>query len=72
MYEPSIEYRIDAAADTLAAYQFHRMEPTEDMEESIIDLITDLLHLARSAEMDTAAIIRMAETHYVAETLIPA
>ena len=72
MYEPSIEFRIDAAADTLAAYQFHRMEPTEDIEESIIDLITDLLHLARSHGLDTSAVTRMAETHYVAETLIQA
>lgn len=39
----------------------------EEVEGPIIDLITDLLHLAEAHDLDTDAILRMATFNYEAE-----
>lgn len=41
--------------------------PRGDLEEDIIDLITNLLHLANSYELDTGGILRMAAMNWEAE-----
>lgn len=42
--------------------------PSGDLEEDIIDLITNLLHLANSYELDTSGILRMAAGNFEGET----
>ena len=44
-------------------------ESFDDLESSIIDLITDLLHFAhQKEEIDESCLLQMAENHFVAET----
>jgi len=62
----SIDTRIDYADNALAIYLEMKRE-RRDGDASIVDLITDLLHLAVSEGHDPAAILRMATMHQDAE-----
>jgi hypothetical protein len=39
----------------------------EDISSSIVDLVADLLHLARSLDIDTDYLLRVAQAHFEAE-----
>lgn len=39
----------------------------DDLEANIVDLITDLLHLAHHVHIDTDAVLRMAQYHFEEE-----
>lgn len=39
----------------------------EDISSSIVDLVTDLLHLARSLDIEPDYVTHMAQEHYQAE-----
>jgi hypothetical protein len=52
------------AGVALRAYPGHE---EEDISSSIVDLVADLLHLARSLDLDTELIIRCAKMHFCAE-----
>jgi len=41
--------------------------PATGTEEAVIDLITNLLHLAHNEGLDPAAVVRMAVTNFEAE-----
>lgn len=62
----SIETRIDHAENALAMYLESKGEE-RDGDASIIDLISDLLHLAKSEDHDPEAIVRMAVMHVETE-----
>ena len=49
--------------------EYHRLkrEPIDCLEASIIDMITDLMRLARKENLDALALIRMAQNHFQAE-----
>ena len=49
--------------------EYHRLkrEPIDCLEASIIDMITDLMHLAHRENLDALALIRMAQIHFQAE-----
>jgi hypothetical protein len=49
--------------------EYHRLkrEPIDCLEASIIDMITDLMHLARREHLDALALIQMAQIHFEAE-----
>ena len=49
--------------------EYHRLkrEPLDCLEASIVDMITDLMHLARNANLDALALARMAQIHFQAE-----
>jgi hypothetical protein len=63
----SIETRIGHAENALAMYLESKGEE-RDGDASIVDLVADLLHLAKSEDHDPEAIVRMAITHVEAET----
>ena len=56
--------RIEQAERALNAL-YHR-DP-DDLEADIVDTMTNLLHLANAKGLDTPAIIRMANTHFIEE-----
>jgi len=51
----------------IARQAIHTMPERDTLETDIIDLITNLLHLAESSELDAEAIVRMAVGHFEAE-----
>jgi len=56
------EERASRAADMVQSFGWR-----EGAETDIIDLITNLLHLAHQEGLDPQAILRMAETHFEEE-----
>ncbi len=56
--------RIETAQKALAAVGVNK---NNDMESDIVDLVTDLLHLAHNEGMDYKSITTMAEIHIKAE-----
>lgn len=63
-----MQHRIEtanAALDTFSNYT----QPSEDVSENIIDLITNLCHKARAEGFKTEMILRLAGIHCDAETL---
>ena len=63
----SIETRIGHAENALAMYLESKGE-ARDGDASIVDLVADLLHMAKSEGHDPEAIVRMAVSHVEAET----
>ena len=57
------ETRAEEARAAVSSMQL----PHEETEANIIDLITNLLHLAHQEGLDPQAILRMAETHFEEE-----
>jgi hypothetical protein len=60
--------RTDAARAALEAYAYAQRLPIQG-EYTVIDLITDLLHLAEDEGLDPLAIARKAELHHRAERM---
>ena len=67
-----IEYTNDERADrgalALLAYAKNRQDDESWDATTIIDLMTDLMHLSEQAEFDVKQIVRVAENHYSAES----
>lgn len=59
--------RTDQAEIILAEYCRLKGEPLECLETEIIDLMTDLMHLARKENLDALSISRMAQMHFLVE-----
>lgn len=57
----------ELAESTLTEYHRLKREPLESLEESMIDLMTDLLHLAERENLNGEAILGMAQIHFEAE-----
>jgi len=60
--------RSDRAEILLHEYYRLKGEPLEDPAAGIIDLMTDLMHLARQNGLDGFDLGRMAQMHFLAET----
>ena len=60
--------RAKRAAQTLEAYKRAYAAPDCDMHEAMTDLITDLLHLARTKNIDPERTLAMAQYHFETET----
>jgi phenylalanine-4-hydroxylase len=65
----SLENKMRAqwALETLQRSIYVDDQGDEINDEIIIDLMTDLLHLAKSLKMDTASILRMVEMNFMEE-----
>lgn len=59
--------RTQIAETVLVEYQRLKREPLECLESSIIDLMTDLLHLAHKEGLDRLALSEMVQMHCEAE-----
>ena len=59
--------RTQIAETVLVEYHRLKREPLECLETSIIDLMTDLLHLAHKEDLDGAALSKMVQMHFEAE-----
>lgn len=59
--------KIIVAEALLVEYHRLKREPLDCLEASIIDMITDLMHLARRENLDVLALIQMAQIHFQAE-----
>jgi hypothetical protein len=59
--------RAERALIALAAYAAHKKQ-YDDTRTTIIDLTTDLMHLAEQAGFDAKQMMRMSEDHYSAES----
>lgn len=65
--EKNIDVSLEAAEQALYAYEDVKGEEYDSLEESIIDLVTDLLHVANWNAFDPDMIIRVARTHWESE-----
>lgn len=61
--------RTQIAEAVLAEYQRLKREPLECLETSIVDLMTDLLHLAKREGLDRLALSRLTQMHFEAEAV---
>jgi len=59
--------RTQIAETVLVEYHRLKREPLECMETSIIDLMTDMLHLAHKEELDGISLSKMVRIHFEAE-----
>lgn len=57
-------YRVELAERTMRYSPYDKDDCTEC---AIVDLISDMLHLAQSEGLDPAEVLRMANTHYEEE-----
>ena len=60
--------RAKRAATTLDAYKRAYAARDYDTQEAITDLIADLLHLARSKNIEPERVLAMAQYHFETET----
>jgi hypothetical protein len=59
--------RIISAERALSEYCRSKREPLNSLETGIIDLMTDLLHLARTENLDGFQLAKMAQMHFLVE-----
>ena len=59
--------RTESARQALDQYCLSKGEPMDTLEIAIIDLLTDLLHLARLEGLDAWTIGQTAQIHFVVE-----
>ena len=59
--------RTENARQALDQYCRSKGEPLDTLETGIIDLLTDLLHLARREGLDACRIGQTAQIHFVVE-----
>lgn len=70
MGELSNDERADYAEDALERYLSQHCRKPDDLTTEIIDLITDLLHLANQNSIDPDMVHRIAMDHFEAEDLV--
>jgi hypothetical protein len=59
--------RTQIAESVLIEYHRLKREPLECLENGIIDLMVDLLHLAHKEDLDGVALSKMVQVHFEAE-----
>ena len=59
--------RTQIAETILVEYHRLKREPLECLETSIIDLMTDMLHLAHKEDLDGLALSKMVQIHFEVE-----
>ncbi len=59
--------RSEYAGQALKHYCHSKNEPFDTLETGIIDLLTDLLHLARAEGLDGFQLSRIAAQHFLVE-----
>lgn len=59
--------RTESARQALDQYCLSKGEPLDTLESGIIDLLTDLLHLAQTEGLDACMIGQTAQIHFVVE-----
>lgn len=59
--------RIVAAERALTEYCRSKREALDSLETGIVDLMTDLLHLARGENLDGFQLAKMAQMHFLVE-----
>ncbi len=64
--------RTIASERALTEYFRSKREPFDCMETGIVDLMTDLMHLAKKSQLDGVQLARMAEMHFLVEEGNPA
>ncbi len=60
--------RTESARQALDQYCLSKGEPMDTLETTIIDLLTDLLHLARLEGLDGFMLGQTAQMHFLVET----
>jgi hypothetical protein len=65
--DPTNEERSASAMAALESQEKYHDAWPEGLADSIVDLVSDLLHLARENDIEPDYIIRMAQTHFDAE-----
>ncbi len=65
--DPTNEHRAASAMAALESQEKYRDAWPEGLGDSIVDLVSDLLHLARENDIEPDYIIRTAQTHFDAE-----
>ncbi len=60
--------RTESARQALDQYCLSKSEPMDTLETAIIDLLTDLLHLARLEGQDGFMLGQTAQMHFLVET----
>jgi hypothetical protein len=65
--DPTNEERAASAMAALESQEKYHDAWPEGLADSIVDLVSDLLHLARENDIEPDYIIRMAQTHFDAE-----
>ena len=60
--------RTESVRQALNQYCLSKGEPLDTLETAIIDLLTDLLHLARLEGLDACMISQTARMHFLVET----
>jgi hypothetical protein len=65
--DPTNEERAASAMAALESQEKYHDTWPEGLSESIVDLVSDLLHLAHQNGIEPDYIIRMAQTHFDAE-----
>ena len=59
--------RTIASERALTEYFRSKREPFDSVETGIVDLMTDLMHLAKKSQLDGVRLARMAEMHFMVE-----
>jgi hypothetical protein len=67
MSEPTNEERAASAMKALESQEKYHDAWPDGLDDSIVDLVSDLLHLARENDIEPDYIIRMAQTHFDSE-----
>jgi len=65
--DPTNEERAASAMAALESQEKYHDAWPEGLSESIVDLVSDLLHLARENDIEPDYIVSMAQTHFDAE-----
>lgn len=65
--DPTNEERAASAMKALLSQEKYHDDWPEGLDASIVDLVSDLLHLARRNDIEPDCIISMAQLHYDAE-----
>jgi len=65
--DPTIEERAALAMAALESQEKYRDAWPEGLDSSIVDLVTDLLHLARENDIEPDYVIHTAQMHFDAE-----
>ena len=60
--------RTESARQALDQYCLSKGEPMDTLETAIIDLLTDLLHLAQTEGQDGFMLAQTAQMHFLVET----
>ena len=64
---PTTQDRIEAAEEAIQAHRDATREYESNTEEVVIDLLTNLRHLAEAHDLDFTALVRISKTHHMAE-----